>query len=87
MLPILCKFRIEKTTDIFQHDSTRFHFLNKTYSLRKQISFILLTQLLGSYRKRGTRHATRKQIHSTIGFAIKIMNISTNNIPMGFIIF
>ena len=87
VFPIFVELGIKETTNIFKHDCTGTNFTNKPYCFGEQVSFIVLAQLLRCLRKWGARHTTCQQVYSLIWGAIKVMDIGTNHIPMGLIIF
>ena len=82
MAAIFVETRIKESTNIFQHDSARPNLFDKTDGLRKEVSFILLTKLLPRNRERRARNASSQQINTTIWMPIKIVDISTNDIPL-----
>lgn len=82
LLSVIIKLRVKKTPYILYHHSTGMNFTDKTNCFRKQISFIIFTQLLTCNRKRGAGNTTCKQINPLIGSAIKIVNVCTYDIPL-----
>ena len=87
MLPVFIKSRVQEPTHIFQHDCSWFNFLNKPDRFRKQVAFIIFSELFASNRKGRARNATSKQVYTSIWTPIKIVDIGTNDIPFRAVFF
>ena len=81
MLPVFIKSRVQEPTYIFQHDCSWFNFLNKPDRLRKQVAFIIFSELFARNRKGWARNTASKQVYAPIWMPIKIVDIGTNDIP------
>ena len=87
MLPVFIKSRVQEPTYIFQHDCSWFNFLNKPDRLRKQVAFIIFSELFARNRKGWARNTASKQVYAPIWMPIKIVDIGTNDIPFRTVFF
>lgn len=87
MLSVFIEFCIKKPANILQHDRTRSDFPNQPYCFWKQIALVVPAQLLGRLREWRAGDATCKQVCTLVWCSIKVVDISTNHIPMRLIFF
>ena len=81
-IPIVGKYRVKKTADIFQHDGARMYFFYQAYCFREQIALVRFSELLSCHRKWWTGNAAGKQVDfTTVFFSRKMLYVCTENIP------
>lgn len=79
--PVVGKFCRRKTRDIFQQDRAGLALFDQSQGFRKQIPFIIFSELSARDRKRRAGHAAGEKIHPGKIAAIDVADIGFQNPP------